>query len=115
MDANRQVTKWVGMIIDITERKTAEQQLVKNERQMSLALDITRMGFWTLDPKLQRVRMDSRMRGIWGESTDEEWLLLDVVMQRIHPEDRAMVAESVNAALDPNGSGYYKPPTTVWC
>lgn len=109
IDANRQVTKWVGMIIDITERKTAEQQLVKNERQMSLALDITRMGFWTLDPKLQRVRMDSRMRGIWGESTDEEWLVMEVVMQRIHPEDRAMVADSVNAALDPNGTGYYKP------
>ena len=109
IDANDNVTKWAGMIIDITKRKTAEQQLIKNERQMSLALDIARMGFWTLDPKLKRVRMDSRMKSIWGESMDDEWLVLDVVMQRIHPEDRAMVADSVNAALDPNGSGYYKP------
>lgn len=109
VDANGQITKWVGMIIDITERKQAEQQLVKNERQMSLALDIARMGFWTLDPKVQRVRMDSRMKNIWGESTDEEWLAMDVVMQRIHPEDRSMVADSVKAALDPIGTGYYKP------
>lgn len=109
IDANDQITKWVGMIIDITERKQDEQQLVKNERQMSLALDIARMGFWTLDPKLQQVRMDSRMKSIWGESTDDEWLTMDLVMQRIHPEDRSMVADSVKAALDPKGSGYYKP------
>jgi signal transduction histidine kinase len=109
VDASGQVTKWIGMIIDITERKTAEQQLIKNERQMSLALDIARMGFWTLDPKLQKVRMDSRMKSIWGESTEDEWLTLETVMQRIHPEDRNMVTESVNAALDPNGTGYYNP------
>ncbi len=73
------------MIIDITERKQAEQQLVKNERQMSLALDIARMGFWTLDPKMQRVRMDSRMKSIWGESIEDEWLTMELVMRRIHP------------------------------
>ncbi len=109
LDAQGQVTKWVGMIIDITERKQAEQQLVKNERQMSLALDIARMGFWTLDPKLQRVRMDSRMKSIWGESIEDEWLTMELVMRRIHPDDRNMVTDSVNAALDPHGSGYYKP------
>lgn len=109
VDAHGQITKWVGMIVDITERKQAEQQTIKNERQMSLALDIARMGFWTLDPKLQRVRMDSRMKNIWGESMVDEWLTLDVVMHRIHSDDRTMVADSVNAALNPNGSGYYKP------
>ncbi len=108
-NASGEVTKWVGMIIDITKRKNAEQNLVKNERQMSLALDIARMGFWTLDPKLQQVRMDSRMKSIWGESTEDEWLSMDVVMKRIHPDDATMVTDSVNAALDPNGTGYYKP------
>ncbi|MCC6512087.1 MAG: PAS domain-containing protein [Pirellulaceae bacterium] len=109
LDSRGQPTKWVGMNVDITERKTAEQKLIKNERQMSLALDITRMGFWSLNPATKEVRMDARMRGVWGESSDEELVPLPVVMARIHPEDRPLAAESVNAALNPNSSGYYKP------
>lgn len=109
LDMQGHVSKWVGMSIDITERKTAEQKLIKNERQLSLALDIARMGFWSFDPNQEIVRMDARMRNIWGESTNEEILPIETVMARIHPEDRPLVADSVNAALDPYGSGYYKP------
>ncbi len=109
LDADGEVYKWVGMNLDITERKMAEEQLIRNERQFNLALDITRMSFWSLDPITELVRMDNRMRSIWGESTSEELIPLDIVLERIHPDDRPLVRESVFAALDPKGSGTYKP------
>ena len=108
-DAEGRVRKWVGMNIDISQRKQAAHQLLKNERQMQLALDISRVSFWSLDPRMRCVRMDARMRAMWGETTDNEAIPLRTVLKRIHCSDRPLVVEAVNAALDPDGPGVYLP------
>ncbi len=108
-DDNKNVLKWVGMHFDITERKQSEQRLVMSERQMQLALDISRMSFYNFDTVKNVVEMDARMRAIWGEPGDEDYVPIERVMARIHPEDRDLVWRSVNNALDPNGTGIYLP------
>ena len=108
-DAAGNIRKWVGMNLDISQRREAAQRLIKNERQLQLALDISRMSFWSLDPAIRCVRMDSRMRAMWGEKSDEELIPLDKVLARIHPADRQVVATAVNNALDPDGPGVYLP------
>lgn len=108
-DAAGNVRKWVGMNLDISQRKEAANQLIMNERQLKLALDISRMSFWNLNPVARHVRMDARMRAMWGETTDEEFLPLDHVLKRIHPVDRPKVIATVEAALDPSGTGLYLP------
>lgn len=109
VDAQGRVFKWIGMNLDISERKAAEQKLIKSERQLHLALDIGRMSFWSLDPRNQLVHMDTRMQVIWGEQTGANLLPLEEVLSRIHPQDRPLVRDSVYAALEPSGTGVYLP------
>lgn len=40
---------WVGMAVDITDRKLAELELAGRERHLSLALKVTRMAAWSFD------------------------------------------------------------------
>lgn len=108
-DAQGRVFKWIGMNLDISERKAAEQKLMKSERQLHLALDIGRMSFWSFDPRSLLVRMDTRMQVIWGETAGTSLLPLEVVLSRIHPQDRPLVRDSVYAALEPAGTGVYLP------
>ena len=89
--------------------KQAAQQLIKNERQLKLALDISLMSFWSLDPRAKLVRMDARMRAMWGEITNEELLPLESVIKRIHPAERQLVVDSFESALRPDGAGGVLP------
>lgn len=108
-DNEGKLSKWVGMIVDISERKQAEQVLVKRERQLQLALDISRTSFWNYNLKDNSVFMDARMRSMWGESDNQDTFPIERVMARIHPDDRPLVADAVNAALDPTSEGIYLP------
>jgi PAS domain S-box-containing protein len=109
LGADGEVVKWIGMNVDITDRKQAEEQLIKSERQMQLALDISRISFWSFNPPAGVVRMDARMRTMWGESGRDELLPIDTVYARIHPDDRPIVQQSVEDAIDPNGTGIFLP------
>lgn len=109
IDDQGSICKWVGMNFDISERKAAEERLVKNERQLNLALDIGRMSFWSYDPRTGQVQLDPRMQVIWGEPLGSDCLPFEEVVARIHPEDRPLVLESIDAALNPLGIGVYLP------
>lgn len=109
LDEEGNIRKWIGMNVDITDRKHAEEKLVKNERQLQLALDIGRMSFWSYDPPAGLVRMDARMRAMWGESSPDELVPVEKVYARIHPDDRPLMEQSVESAIDPNGTGVYLP------
>jgi signal transduction histidine kinase len=77
-----------------------DQALRDSELRKRLAADITRLGTFRYDPALGTVEFDERMRELWGEPTDRSIVPLPEVIQRIHPEDRARVAEALQVALE---------------
>ncbi len=89
----------VGIAIDISARKKAEELLRESEERMALAAEAAGFGVWML----------SNLRNqVWGS---EQWLRLfgfapnatvsfEMVMQRIHPDDRERAERELRRALD---------------
>ena len=46
---DKSILEWVGTCIDITERKLNEEKLIRNEKELKRAQQITHIGSWYLD------------------------------------------------------------------
>jgi|GEM_PF-184752 len=97
----------VGIAQDITPHKRVEVALRHSEEQARLAIKVGRLGTWRYNLKAQRVELDQRMREIWGESEDVEWVPMVRAIERIHPGDRPQVEAALEAALHPSSTGAY--------
>ncbi|MFN6483314.1 MULTISPECIES: response regulator [unclassified Nostoc] len=97
-----------GLIEDISERKQAQKALHQSEERAQLAINISRLGTWHYDPSTNLVELDKRMREIWGEPDDTALIPLPMVIERIHPDDRERVVNTISNALNPMSSGTYE-------
>jgi diguanylate cyclase (GGDEF)-like protein/PAS domain S-box-containing protein len=97
-----EATEVIGAIIillDISLRKEAEENLRSGEERWRAALEATGDGIWEWDIPANRCLLSPAWRKILGYASDEiasgamqEWQAL------IHPEDRAEVVKSIEAA-----------------
>ncbi|PQV63309.1 PAS domain S-box-containing protein [Abditibacterium utsteinense] len=88
-----------------TPRVHAEAERDRLAEQRRLALDSAQLGWWHLDPPTGNVTWDKRFQTIFGASSDG--LGYEAVMSLIHPDDRARVDVTTQAALDPDNSKPY--------
>ena len=95
----------VVVMLDITERKRAEEELQVGEERHRLALDAGRLGAWDYDPRSQRLIWDPRCRRLLGVPPDVKtgFSLLSSVL---HPDDRERVFHALHSALQPGGAGH---------
>lgn len=95
-----------GTLIDITDRKMAEDALYIKEERLRVTLEATKIGIWDWDVK-NDIWIASpiyyRMLGyepVTGPSDRTIWLT------RIHPEDRENVRNKINDVLTNNEISY---------
>ncbi|MBO6728223.1 MAG: PAS domain-containing protein [Maricaulis sp.] len=100
VDDSGRATQAVGLVTDVTERKSLEHQVGSSQRLLRNALGAANEGAWRLDLKTQVTEVTgilSRMIGL-GESdaltTYEEWAV------RIHPEDRSIADRASRAFME---------------
>ena len=87
LEVDGQVSFLEGNLIDITDRKQAEQKIRDNEAALQKAQQIARLGFYDWDLRNDAVTASEGLRTFYGCEPDEA-LTFELVASRIHPEDR---------------------------
>jgi two-component system sensor kinase FixL len=89
----------------VVELQVSEAELRESEDRMSLAAEATNLGVWIRYLKRNEIWASDSWRTLFGFGTSER-LDLDLVFQRLHPEDRETLRQTMARAID--GEGRYE-------
>jgi PAS domain S-box-containing protein len=98
------------MTEDALRRQVERQALMlealrESKDRLQLALNTAELGWWQDDP-LADVRVDARVKAIFGFTADES-PSVDEFLKQIHPDDEATVAAHREKMLDPTATKPY--------
>lgn len=91
---------FTGAVVDIHERKVAEDALRERENELSSAIKATNLGTWVYYPETGAVNWSERSRELFGMEPDK-YVDYDVFLAHLHPDDRERTDTAVRRALDP--------------
>lgn len=91
---------YVGSVIDIDERREAEEKLALSEEQLRLALEVAGIGQWDVDNLTGVMFWPPRIKAMFGISPDVPVTLADF-HDNVHPDDREKTRVAYDAASDP--------------
>ncbi len=93
-------TRMLGVVMDITERKSAEEQLRETKAALEFTLECAGVGDWDLDLINDTSRRSLRHDQCFGYDSpipEAEWGI-EVFIQHVHPEDRVRVETGLRGA-----------------
>lgn len=97
---NDRCVRFVGVVSDVTERKTAVADQVLREATMALALDAGNVGTWDYDVATGKLRWSERGAGMFGIAPGADVGLEDFYAA-MHPEDREATRRALLASMHP--------------
>lgn len=86
---------WAGVVVDITERKRAEEALAASRARLDYAVKASGIGFWYCDLPFDVLEWDERVKAHFWLPPDTV-VTIDIFYDRIHPDDR----EPTRAAIE---------------
>jgi PAS domain S-box-containing protein len=93
------LVEFVGTVMDVTERKRAEEALRRSEAYLAEAQRLTHTGSWACDLVTREMRHSSEEHSrLYGFDPEKEIPSFEEFVQRIHPEDRPRVIELAERA-----------------
>jgi len=92
----------LAFIRDVTERKKAEDALIKSEATLREAQRIARLGNWDWDIVTGGLAWSDVIFTIFGLKPQEFGATYEAFLSYVHPDDRAMVEDAVAEALELN-------------
>ncbi|MGY4310810.1 PAS domain-containing protein [Bradyrhizobium sp. JR3.5] len=97
-DETGNIVKWYGSSTDIEDRKRAEEELRRSESKLVEAQRVSQTGsfFWNVTTG-ERVGSEELFR-ILGYDPSHS-LTFEMILERVHPEDRALVEQARERAL----------------
>ena len=98
-DDRGNIVKWYGSGIDIEDRKRAEQALRRSEAYLAEGQKLSHTGSWAWNLSSGEVFWSQETYRIFGiDPAKPASALVEAFLERIHPEDRARVAQGLKTA-----------------
>ncbi|WP_147022095.1 HWE histidine kinase domain-containing protein [Microvirga aerophila] len=94
----------VGVLLDMTDRRNAEEALQQRERELKAALGAASLGTYVYDHVTGELK-SSGLNVIYGYPEDHELTLADL-RARYHPDDLERLGRIFGEALDPSVSQF---------
>ena len=89
----------VGVGIDISDRKRAEQRLQATESTLTKAQRIAKMGSWELEIASGRLHWSEEIYRIFGVAPDAFPAIYEGFLAAVHPDDRGFVNDAQELGL----------------
>ncbi|HHT9136539.1 MAG TPA: diguanylate cyclase domain-containing protein [Candidatus Wunengus sp. YC60] len=98
-DHKEELAGLIGIILDITDRKLAEDSLKKSEVRLANAQRIAHIGSWERDIVTNKLYWSDETYRILGLTPQSIGFTYETYLNFVHPEDREFVKKSVLEAL----------------
>ncbi len=104
LDEGGKPERFPGVVIDVTERRKAEEALREANASRELAMQAANLGRFDHDPSRELWFWDARVGQIFGLAGQPS---LQTLLGRIHADDRDRVREGIARATRPDRVGVY--------
>ena len=95
-----EITSWMGVSIDIHDRKVAKEDLAEIDERLRLAVEAANIGTWDHYLQTDKIEWSPRAQEIFGVTGNEqpnfEWFF-----SCLDPADRPRIAEKLKRSSDP--------------
>jgi len=98
LNSDGSLQKLIGITIDVTERKQAEEDLRRNRERLAFVLDNTGIGLWLNSLPLNDLNWDNRTKEFFFVPSDVK-PTIELFWSRLHPDDREPTRLAMEAAL----------------
>jgi PAS domain S-box-containing protein len=98
-DSEGKVTNAIVQHVDVTERKIAEQALVRANEWLALAQQSAGAGMWDWDVQTSQLTWTPELFKLFGLDPEKESATFDTWRAILHPDDRAMAEENIQLAI----------------
>jgi PAS domain S-box-containing protein len=105
-DTNGRSDRWLGIAVDIEERRQMEAALLRSESRLRMALETGGLGTWEADLATGRYRWDARLSEMFGLPKTPKTLDRAEARTFVHEDDRARLAADVDTAVA-TGNAYH--------
>jgi len=98
-DEQGEVTRFVGVHLDVTERKQAEEKLLKITERLKLATNAGGVGTWDYSVTDNGLTWDDQMFRLYGHADSHSLPAIQAWKDGPHPDDRARVQNEMDQAV----------------
>ncbi len=99
-------------IIDVTERKQAEETIRQNESRLTQAADIAQLGYWEFDFQTNIYTFTDQLYAIFHTTAEEQGgyqiPAMRYAQEFIHPDDAYIVGEEIQKAIETTDPDYVR-------